>query len=141
MDMHLTAAPTTIAARGTTPRRTMQTPHPAGAIGDRVTAMPVGRGGPTPVALNWETEPAPRESVSAALVADMIDECAAHRPEIGITWLCEHSGVGRNTLRTILRRQRDTVDLFIADRLCVALGRHVSELGPVENPRRKRKRK
>lgn len=110
-------------------------------VGVHVASDRTREGGAEPLPDGWATEGAPPERVSAAALAQMIDECTRVRPEIGIAWLCEHASVGRNTVRDILRRQRTWVDVYIADRLCVALGRHLDEAGPVERPRPKRIRR
>lgn len=100
-----------------------------------------GRGEAQELPEGWEETSAAPERVAGDTLAQMIDECARLRPEISIAWLCGRSKVGRNTIRSIMRRQRAWVDVYVADRLCVALGRHLSEAEPVEYAPLRGKRK
>lgn len=115
--------------------------RPGTARTARVVAPPTDGGARRVFSLDWDGEGAAPESVLTGALAALIEECAKHRPEINATWISERAKVGRNTLRAIMRRQREMTDLHIADRVCVALGRHVSELNPTARPPRIRKGK
>lgn len=102
---------------------------PASADGrQRPSQMAAGRSSERSQALQT------REVVVTEDLSRVVSQYLATRPWDNQQALSGRARIDRRTLREILRVERETTSLQIADRLCVAMGTHLSALDTREVP-------
>lgn len=97
-----------------------------------------GRQRPSQMAAGRRSGPsAPLETREVVVTEDLsrvVSQYLATRPWDNQQALSGRARIDRRTLREILRVERETTSLQIADRLCVAMGTHLSALDTREIP-------
>lgn len=69
-----------------------------------------------------------RAAVQTEALAQLLERYLSCHPELTTVDIASNAGVGDRLLRKVLARQYETTNLFLADRVCTALGSHIELL-------------